>query len=171
MIEPGTILPRRRLTPEACRDLLKYIAPILAGATEVRGDFSIEVDRWRFPLADPAAGEGSGRLIISSLDVEPGPLVAELASRLKVPAKLLVVEDAPVTFRMADGRIHHGDLAFRIEGLTVRTHGSVGRGRVAGDGGRSAHAQAPPGRRPVGRGLGQTDADDSDRRHAEQTPG
>jgi hypothetical protein len=126
VIEPGTVLPRTQVTPEACHDLLMYIAPILAGATEVGGEFSIEVDRWRLPLAEPASGEGSGRLTISSLDIGPGPLVAELAALLGVPPKLRIVEDAPVTFRMADGRIHHSDLEFRIDRLVVRTHGSVG---------------------------------------------
>lgn len=126
VIEPGTVLPQTAVTPEACRDLLKYIAPVLADATEVRGDFSIEVDRWRLPLADPTQGEGSGRLIISSLQVAPGPLVAELARLLRVPPNLLVIEEAPITFRMADGRIHHSDLTFRIEGLTVHSRGSVG---------------------------------------------
>ena len=126
VIEPATVLPHTRVTPEVCQDLLKYIAPILADATQVSGDFSIEVDRWRFPLDDPSRGEGSGRLTIHSLDVGPGPLVAELAKLLKVPPKLLVVEESPVTFRMADGRIYHDDLTFRIERLTIHTRGSVG---------------------------------------------
>jgi hypothetical protein len=126
VIEPGIVLPQTAVTPDVCRDLLKYIAPVLADVTEVSGDFSIEVDRWRLPLAEPAKGEGSGRLVISSLDVGPGPLVAELSSFLKTRSKLLVVEKGPVAFHMADGRIHHGDFVFRIEGLTVRTHGSVG---------------------------------------------
>ena len=126
VIEPGTVLPRTQVTPEACHDLLRYIAPILAGATDVGGEFSIEVDRWRLPLAEPASGEGSGRLTISSLDVGPGPLVAQLAAILNVPPKLRLIEDAPVTFRMAKGRIHHSDLEFRIDRLAVRTHGSVG---------------------------------------------
>jgi hypothetical protein len=126
VIEPGVVLPQTAVTPEVCRDLLKYIAPVVADVTEVRGDFSIEVDRWRLPLAEPATGEGSGRLVISSLEVGPGPLVAELAGFLKTRSKLLVVEKGPVAFHMADGRIQHGDMVFRIEGLTVRTHGSVG---------------------------------------------
>jgi hypothetical protein len=126
VIEPCTVLPKTQVTPEVCRDLLMYIAPILAGATDVGGEFSIDLDRWRLPLAEPALGEGSGRLTISSLDVGPGPLVAELAALLGVPPKVRLVEDAPVTFRMAEGRIHHKDLAFHIERVVVRTHGSVG---------------------------------------------
>jgi hypothetical protein len=125
-IEPGVVVANTQLTTGACRDLLKYIAPVLAGATEASGHFSIDLDRWEVPLNDFAQGQGSGRLTIHDLTVGPGPLVHELAAVLKVPPKTVAVENTPVTFRLADGRMHHSQLTFRLQRLVISTTGSVG---------------------------------------------
>lgn len=125
-IEPGVLLAETPVTPEVCRDLLKYIAPVLAEATEASGRFSIELDRWEFPMTDFARGEGDGRLMIQELSVGPGPLVHELASALKIPPRLVTVDQGPITFRLADGRVYHSQMTFRLQRLVIRTSGSVG---------------------------------------------
>jgi len=125
-VEPGVVLADTQLTPEVCHDLLKYIAPVLSDVTEASGRFSIAVDRWEFPMADFAGGQGAGRLTIHKLDVGPGPLVRELAASLRVPPHLVTVENSPVTFRLADRRIYHSELTFRLQRLVIRTSGSVG---------------------------------------------
>jgi len=125
-IEPGVVFSDAPLASDACRDLLKYIAPVVANATEVSGRFSVEVDRCEFPLMDFAQGEGSGRLTIHKLALGPGPLVHELAAFVKLPPDAVTVEEETVTFRMAQGRIHHSRLPFRLQRLQVTTSGSVG---------------------------------------------
>ena len=74
VVQPGTVFNHTPITPPMCRDLLKYIAPVLAEATEVNGSLSIELDQWRIPLAAPPQAKGSGRLKVDSLRVAGGPL-------------------------------------------------------------------------------------------------
>ncbi|NLE37534.1 MAG: hypothetical protein GX621_05865 [Pirellulaceae bacterium] len=125
-IEPGEVFSRAEITPEVCHDLLKYLAPVLADATEVTGDFSMELDRWQFPLENFAEGQGAGRFTIHRLDVGAGPLIRELAGVLKLRPSLVAVENAPIAFWMEDGRVHHGEFTFQLERVTIRTSGSVG---------------------------------------------
>jgi hypothetical protein len=125
-IAPGVLVPRAEITSETCHDLLKYIAPVLAEATDASGSFSIELDRWEFPVADAAEGTGSGRLTIHALELGPGPLVRELATALRVPPNLVTVANEPIAFRMADGRIYHSRLTFHVGRLVIRSEGSAG---------------------------------------------
>ncbi|HLA84479.1 MAG TPA: hypothetical protein VJL29_06775 [Thermoguttaceae bacterium] len=125
-IEPGVVCASTQFTPEVCHDLLKYVAPVLADVTEAEGRFSVEVDRWDLPLADPGRGEGAGRLTIHELRVGPGPVVRELATFLKESPRLVTVEDEPVTFRMTEGRVYHDRFTFHLKRLAIRTSGSVG---------------------------------------------
>ncbi len=137
-IEPGVVFSHTQVTPEVCHDLLKYIAPILADVAETSGSFSIDLDRWELPLTDLARGSGAGRLTIHELAVGPGALVRELATALRMPPRLVTVENEPITFRLSDGRIHHSELTFRLQRLVIRTSGSVGL-----DGSLSMVAEVP----------------------------
>ena len=125
-LKPLTLFENARLTPRACEDFLRFVAPILADATRVDGDFSLKLDAWNIPLYDPKQTAGAGLLTVKSLNVGAGPLVAELAKLLRLSPNIITVKDSPVAFYMKDGRIHHVDLAFYIEGIEIRTRGSVG---------------------------------------------
>src|SRR5690606_22175743 len=114
------------VTPQMCNDLLKYVAPVLAGTAEVSGSVSIELDAWCVPLADPAQGRGSGRMTIHSVQAGTGPLVRQLAAALGLPPSVRLVDNSQVVFEMADGRVHHRGLRFGLPNLAVRTQGSVG---------------------------------------------
>lgn len=125
-VGPGTVFDHTPIVPQMCNDLLQYIAPVLAEATDVSGEFSIELDDWRLPLSDLPQGEGSGRLVIHSIDAGPGPLVRRLAALLSLPPSVRLADHSTVRFTMADGRVHHRELEFGVRNLTVRTSGSVG---------------------------------------------
>lgn len=118
-------LKRAPVTPAMCDDLLKYIAPVLAEATDVSGEVSIELDKWRSPLWELHKGQCSGRLVVHTVDVGSGPLVRALIRQLNLPPVRLA-DESPVEFQMADGRVHHQNLAFGVGQLLVHTHGSVG---------------------------------------------
>jgi hypothetical protein len=49
-----------------------------------------------------------------------------IASTLGLPPSVRLADESVVDFALADGRMHHENLEFGIEGLRVRTHGSVG---------------------------------------------
>ena len=125
-LEPVALFDHARLTPRACHDFLRFVAPILADAATVDGEFSLKLDAWKVPLYAPKETTGSGLLDINSLNIGAGPLVAELAKLLRLSPRILYVKDSPVSFYMKDERIHHVDLTFYIEGVKVRTQGSVG---------------------------------------------
>ena len=125
-LEPAVLFDHARLTPRVSQDFLRFVAPILADATTVDGEFSLKLDAWKVPLYAPKKTTGSGLLEINSLDVGAGPLVGEIAKLLRLSPRILVVKDSPVKFYMKDERIHHVDLTFYIEGVKVRTQGSVG---------------------------------------------
>ena len=127
VVQPGTVFNHTPITPPMCRDLLKFIAPVLAEATEVNGSLSIELDQWRIPLAAPQQAKGSGRLKVDSLHVAGGPLAEKISGLLQTrPLGAGLVDNSVVTFSMADGRAAHRDLAFHLGDVVVATHGSVG---------------------------------------------
>ena len=83
-----------------CRDLLKYIAPVLAEATEVNGSLPIELDQWRIPLAAPQQAQGLGRLRVDSLRVVGGSLVRQIGSVLQLrPLEAGLVDHSVVASR------------------------------------------------------------------------
>jgi hypothetical protein len=140
-IEPQTIAEQIRLTPEMTSTWIKYIAPLLADATNVEGTFSVSLDRAEIPLMQPMAGQVDGKFIVHGGAIGLGPLARQfidLASQIKQllgrgdsritdPSKTWV-ELAPqeVTFQLADNRVYHEGFEMLIDGIPIRTRGSVG---------------------------------------------
>jgi hypothetical protein len=122
----GPLAQKIQIDPIMCGWFLKYIAPVLAEVTSAQGAFSIELDRCRIPLSDPAKGDLAGRFIVHSVEIGPGPLIRELAifTGRETPARLR--QEAVVPFEMVQGRVYHRDLELLFPEFTVRTYGSVG---------------------------------------------
>lgn len=141
VVEPGTLLQRATITPAMCDDVLKYAAPALSGATMARGEFSIELDRWRLPLDQPEAGEMGGRFNIHRIEVGPGPMLDSILATVRllmlkdaatadaaaeVPMTFELARDSVVQFEMRDGRVYHEGFELGLGNFRLRTHGSVG---------------------------------------------
>jgi hypothetical protein len=118
--------PRVQIDSATCQTAMKFIAPVLADATDARGSFAIELDGYRIPLAEPARGEIGGRLIVHSLEVSPGPMVRELTPLLTRLEPVRLKQESVVPFRMTGGRIYHQGIELQFSDLVVRTSGSVG---------------------------------------------
>lgn len=149
----GPLARQVRITPQMCDSALKYIAPVLADVTTARGAFSIELDGCRIPLADPAQGDVSGKFMIHSVEVGPGPLVRELAVLLGRVAPARLRRESVVPFRMVQGRVHHAGLELEFPDLTIRTSGSVGLDQTLD---LTAEMPIPPkwlGNNPLGTAL------------------
>jgi hypothetical protein len=125
-VEPGKLLDHASITRDVAHAWLQYVAPVLAGATETEGSFSIDLDEWQVPLDTPQKADLGGRLTIHSLDVTPGPVGRVISEFLHLPATLVASQESVVRFQMHDGRVHHRDLQFVLGGLPVTTRGSVG---------------------------------------------
>ncbi len=139
----GPLVENVHLTPEVTKLALQYIAPVLAGATRIDGRFSIALRGATTPLNSPSLARLEGQLVVHRIEVTPGPLAEEfilLAEQLEAVIKrrrplatlqrpqrtLLTIADHAVDFRLADGRVHHGDMVFQVGELTLHSRGSVG---------------------------------------------
>ena len=140
LLPRGPLLTRVRITPEMCNQGLKFIAPVLAGVTQVQGEFSIDVDGCRIPLSDPKTTEMAGQMTVHAVDVAPGPMLVQVAQLIdviriasgqsaKVASQLRVAHlrrESKVKYRMVKGRVYHRDLQLQFGDVTVSTYGSVG---------------------------------------------
>ena len=142
-LPPGPLITNVRISPEVSEAMLKYVAPVLAGATQSEGQFSMQLDSTRVPLAEPRRADSAGRLTVHSVRVVPGPLARELisvAQQIEALAKrrdpaalatrptvtLLSIRDQQVNFRAVEGRVHHQNMEFQVGDVTLRSQGSVG---------------------------------------------
>ena len=138
----GPVLTNVKISPEVSEAMLKYIAPVLAGATQSEGQFSLQLDGARVPLLDTKKMDASGQLTVHSVRVVPGPMAkqwVDLAQQIQSLVKrtdaaaaqgrqvtLLTVQDQQVNFKVADGRVYHQGMEFQMGDLTCRSEGSVG---------------------------------------------
>lgn len=125
-LEKGARLERLQLTSASCAGALGYALPVLAEAIQAEGQVSIAVDYARVPVANPAAADIGGQVIIHSSRIVTGPLIQELAVLLRAPAQATLGQEAVVPVRLVNGRVYHRDLQLIFPDLTIRTQGSVG---------------------------------------------
>ncbi|MCI0333425.1 MAG: hypothetical protein L0228_09400 [Planctomycetes bacterium] len=142
-LPPGPLITNVRISPEVSEAMLKYVAPVLAGTTRSEGQFSMQLDGTRVPLADTKKADVAGRLSVHSVRVVPGPMANQLigvAQQIEALAKrrdptalatkpqvtLLNIRDQRVNFRVVDGRVHHQNMEFQVGDISMRSQGSVG---------------------------------------------
>ncbi len=144
VLPQGPLVSNVEITPEVSETFLKYAAPILAGTTRAEGQFSIDLDHAKIPLTNPQQANVQGRLEVHRLTVSPGPMVAQLAtlvSQIKSLTKskqflqastspknkaIVTVPESKIDFQVVQGRVYHRNLEFQIDGVPVRSRGSVG---------------------------------------------
>jgi hypothetical protein len=139
----GQLLTNVRISPEVSEAMLKYVAPVLAGATQTDGLFSMQLDAVRVPLGEMRRMDSAGKLSVHSVRVVPGTLASgwiSLAQQIeaiakrrdptalaaKPPVTLLSIRDQQVNFRVVDGRVHHQNMEFQVGEVVMRSQGSVG---------------------------------------------
>jgi hypothetical protein len=137
-VEPGRLIDHVHVSPEMCNGWLKFALPVLAEATQVDGEFSLDLQHCSVPLAAPKTGETAGTIDIHSIELGPGPLAEQfmpVIDKLREFAnlkkreplgRLSIARDSQVEFRMADGRVYHQGLKLELPQMTVETSGSVG---------------------------------------------
>jgi hypothetical protein len=137
----GPVITNVRISPEVSDAMLKFVAPVLAGATQSEGKFSLAIDGLRMPLADSKKTDSAGKLNVHSVRVVPGPTTQPLfglAQQIEAlvkrrdptasrqPASLLAIRDQQVDFRVVDGRVYHQNIEFQVGDVVMRSQGSVG---------------------------------------------
>ncbi|MCP4190348.1 MAG: AsmA-like C-terminal region-containing protein [Planctomycetaceae bacterium] len=137
IVEPGRPIEEANLTKEMCNLGIKYVVPILADVTWVRGSLSLQLEQCRIPLHRPQDARVKGHLEIravdSGLQESLAGQMAQIVSQLGVeefPDTVKLAQDSIVKFEVENGRVTHQDLAFGLPGLSpnlvITTEGSVG---------------------------------------------
>ncbi len=140
-LPPGRILDRLQFTPELCAQWMKYVAPMVADAAEIQGQFSLELDENAWPVMTPMQGSARGRLMIDLAHVRPGALAGRIA--MAVEQVQAIIERRPpqaksldsawvqlpeqtVNFVQQPGRVSHDRLMMKIGNVDLATRGTVG---------------------------------------------
>ncbi|MEQ8787609.1 MAG: hypothetical protein RIC55_15000 [Pirellulaceae bacterium] len=137
----GQVFENVAITPIMCRTWLKYVAPLVADATEVKGTFSTTLEGATVPLTAPMEGAAKGALTVHSAEVGPGPLgrqVLLLARQIEHTVKgkplqgfslpqtvWMSMPEQTIDFQMADRGVRHQNMRFQVGDVEVRTEGLV----------------------------------------------
>jgi len=142
-LAPGQVAEKLAIEPAMCRTWLKYVAPLLADATEAEGVFSLQLERAEFPCDDPQNGVVLGKLLVESARVSAGPLARQyivLAQQLKglsegrplgqpISTSQRDWIDLPkqeISLEIRQGRVYHQGVKIQIGDVQITTRGSVG---------------------------------------------
>ncbi|MFM7117947.1 MAG: hypothetical protein ACKO0N_15080 [Planctomycetota bacterium] len=139
-LDPGPLAENIQLSPEICRDWLKYVAPLVADATSAQGKVTITTDGVAVPLADPIAMRARGAVDLQQVTIGAGPLATQLIEAVQGVRILLKpnqtesrdlavwmqLERQTVPFAVENRRVYHEGLAMHVKDFTIRTKGSVG---------------------------------------------
>jgi hypothetical protein len=123
----GTIIQKAKLTPAACSEAIGYALPLLANVADASGTVSFDLAENRIPLTDPGMGTLAGTLTIHDAEVSPNELIAQVAGLFtQKTLKIKLAQENKVPIRMDKGRVYHENLAITLDGVTIRSSGSVG---------------------------------------------
>jgi hypothetical protein len=134
------VIDRVKMTPEMCNRWLKFVTPFLADATQIDGQFSLNVAAGTLPLKSPTAGTLDGTLGVHQVRVRPGAsalqvlgLYEQIQSIItKKPAGVprdrvwMNMPEQAIPFKLTAGRVHHQNVTFIVGDGTIQSSGSVG---------------------------------------------
>jgi hypothetical protein len=135
------VIDRVRISPELCNSWLKFVAPLLADATQIDGQFSLDLAGGSLPLVKLTSGELGGALGVHHAKVRPGATALQILGvidQIKSVIERKPAGNAPrdriwmqmpeqaISFRMTGDRVHHQNATFTIGDGTVISSGSVG---------------------------------------------
>jgi hypothetical protein len=154
--EQARVIDHVVITPEMCSAWIKYVAPLVADATQAQGKFSVDVEKALIPISHPKSFDTKGKFVVHNVTVGPGPLAMQLigaAQQVKsfVDGKTgleglaglatggaaadssgasakqwLEIPEQDVPVDVVEGRVHHEGLTMHVKDITLRTSGSVG---------------------------------------------
>jgi hypothetical protein len=137
-VAKGTAIQNVQLTEEVTAEWMKFVAPLLADSARVQGRFSTSVTGAKVPLDDPMNGDIAGSVQIHSAQADPGPVVEQLVGVIDQVRSMIGknarggkdlqarIPEQDVQFRMVQQRVHHQNFLLKIDGVPIRTSGSVG---------------------------------------------
>lgn len=133
----GPVFEQVNLTPQLCRNWLKYAAPLLAEVTSVQGTFSLDSDGIEVPISDWTNMVAKAKITINGARVGPGPLgvqIGQLISTVKTVAEGGSLDAAALNaigLGGASGLVAsgNGQRTAALENLASGVLGSLGNGQ------------------------------------------
>lgn len=129
----GSGFTAAQINEDVSRRVLSYAAPVLYGATSVRGILSARIDGAEFPLeGDLANGIAvQGHLIFQDTAFTAGPLGRQLLGLVRKPDLVLLRLNQDVPFQVDNGRVYQPGMAIPLANLaSIDVVGSVGFDRT-----------------------------------------
>lgn len=140
-IPAGTIAENVTLTPEICRDWLKFVNPLLADVATAQGKVSLETSGGAIPLDDVNRAAARGTVHLNQVTVGAGPMALKMIEAVETIRLMLRpagsgepkdrsvwirMDQQAIPFTVTAGRVYHEGMHMTMKDLTVRTSGSVG---------------------------------------------
>jgi len=140
VLAPGTVLDRISITRQMCEEWLKYLAPLLADATRIDGQLSVDLEHATVPLKNSSESEVKGVATIHSGSVRPGPLTEPFIDIVRTIRRVarrgplagvdsndprLTTVEQQVQFQLTEERVYHRDMLVQLGDMPIRTGGSV----------------------------------------------
>ncbi len=133
------LLDNVQITPDICRDCLKFVAPWLADTTNAQGVFSADIQGMSMPIYDPMSVSARGTLVMKDVTIAAGPMaeqllgtVTQIRAMLKPDSRerdlktWLEIEQQTIPLAIENRRVYHEGIKFSHDELVIRTSGSVG---------------------------------------------
>lgn len=135
------VIDQVQITPQLSNSWLKFVAPLLADATQIDGKFSLDIGGGTLPLSAPTSGEMGGTLGIHHVQVKPGGAALQVTGMIdqiksliqRRPAggapggrAIMQMPEQNIPFKLTRGRVYHEGVIFLIGDGKVISSGSVG---------------------------------------------
>ncbi|MBU6238365.1 MAG: hypothetical protein KGQ51_11085 [Planctomycetes bacterium] len=130
------------ITREMCQRWLKYVAPLLADATSVQGNISLDISKAEIIPSDWTKQTAIGQVHVHGAAVGPGPLADQLLALVQQiralrkgagatdgggqPTSWLQLPEQNIGFEVDRGRVAHRGLQIQAGDVALWTSGSVG---------------------------------------------
>ncbi len=122
----GTRIEGAAINQAVSNDVLSYIAPILAKASNLSGTVSLRIDGAAIPVVGDGALRVDGQLVFQNVVFQPGPFATEIVAMTGNVAPKMTLHE-PLQLQIADGRVRQSGLTIPLpENLTAKIDGSVG---------------------------------------------
>jgi hypothetical protein len=117
---PKSWIKKVEVNDELSREVLSFVAPVLAGATSVRGKVSAKVQAASIPLESKTIrqAEFEGTVELQDLTFSAGPGAKAYLAVAALDPKVTLRLDAPIQLKVADGRVQQKGLALPLGDVT-----------------------------------------------------
>lgn len=139
--EQGRVAENISITPEICRQWLRYAMPALAETADLAGTASLDLQACTIPLRDPVQTRAVGSLAIGKLEATPGPFARSILETVQQVQRIagndptqgsdlrLYSPPQTVLCRIDQRRVFHDRFTVQLgdqDGPLIATSGSVG---------------------------------------------